>query len=70
MRLTLHRCVSALTLLTASACRNGNAPVIRPPTADFVLSAGDVYNMSTRKVELLGAGPQARPQLIGAGAAR
>ena len=41
MRLTLHRCVSALTLLTASACRNGNAPVIRPPAADFVLSAGD-----------------------------
>lgn len=30
----------------------------------YVLSAGDVYNMKTRKVEKRGSGPQPRPELI------
>ena len=31
-------------------------------TRDFVLSAGDVYIMKTRKIEKYGNGAQARPQ--------
>lgn len=33
----------------------------------FVLSAGDVFNLATRQVEVIGAGPQPRPRLVGAG---
>lgn len=36
----------------------------------FVLSAGDVYNLATRQIEVLGAGPQPRPALIGLGPAQ
>jgi cyanophycinase len=32
----------------------------------YVLSAGDVFNLATRQVEVTGAGPQPRPRLIGA----
>ncbi len=32
----------------------------------FILSAGDVYNLATRQIEVSGAGPQPRPRLVGA----
>lgn len=41
MRLSLTRLMSGLLILAAPACRDGIRPVVYPPSAEFVLSAGD-----------------------------